>query len=244
MPPCIINEIKSYIPEYEPPPPSELHDETRWTYSATEDYKPLTTILWESQQAPYCRFLRYLNLLSRLVKTTSSLSFGSRRSPRRSTSLRSNITLTELAQLFQEYPTYEALERDIAYGNRDMNRWQPHLSQLVTIRKLITTMLHAAEQFVKAYGYRDGLRTYVTYHGINVRQTHFLPHPLLFPFEVQYLISLRRFLFDYYRLKDSFRIEALLSATFQEPEDLARISQIVIKRLACPDYRLGLEETT
>ena len=241
-----ISIINHFIPGFDPPPPSDHHDESRWTYTTADAYRPLTTLRYPVQGRVHARFARSLAIMNRLITHLSKTTFGNRLSPRHTSSLRYIISPTEFKEFFSEYETFEGLERaisDKSKGNDAYNRWQGHLAQLISLRRVTNLTFRYSEDLIKTYGYEDGLRSYVHYHGIHICQTPLLPHPIFHAFEVQYLISLQRFLYDYNSPAEYHRINHLLSKTFHEARDLQKLTQDIVKRLAPPTASIGLEET-
>ncbi|KDR84200.1 hypothetical protein GALMADRAFT_205918 [Galerina marginata CBS 339.88] len=231
-----------YIPAFEPPRTTGRHDEARWFYTSPQEYRPLTTVRYQIHQHQWIRFTRSLATTARLMTFAANISFGNRRSQRKIPNLRDAIPVARFQFLFREYRGYNSLEHDIINQRTgEVNRWQGHVNTLLGLRRSIRLTLRTADEFVKTYGYKEGLRDYVEYHGINIWQDNHRPIPIFHSFETLYFASLQRFLYDYGCLADSQRVEDLLTKTFREPDDLRLLTRVILQRLCVPDRSLELE---
>ncbi|PPQ81882.1 hypothetical protein CVT26_014327 [Gymnopilus dilepis] len=235
--------IEYFIPGYVRPPPSDRHDESQWIFTdVSTDYHPICMRMTVTQRKMAERCARTLMALDRKVADVSKVTFGSRRSPRNNRRLRDILSESELVWNFSEYTTFEELEEDlIRYSERDTpNRWQPHIIQLRQLRRNVGHLLHLANDLVKVFGYTDGLRSYADYHHINIWQEPLDSHALFFRFETQFLLTFRKFLYDYNLPQEHQAVNRILDYTFDCDDDLYLINTRVIKRMAFPATSFAL----
>ncbi|KDR82301.1 hypothetical protein GALMADRAFT_133945 [Galerina marginata CBS 339.88] len=223
---------------------------TEHPQATSQSYSPSSSdIKYYPADSPYCRrvharFARYLAVTARLFSFYTGITFGERRSPRNPTALRYVLSIDDFHTHFKDYPTYEDLEQLVARGPAgETNRWQAHLPGLVEFRKTISVTLCLADELVATYAYDDGLRSYVSEHKILIWQGSLFEHPLLHPFEHQYLHTLQQFLHDFDYHREYAQIDSMLIKAFQEQEDLSKLNTHILKRIADPETFFGLEET-
>ncbi|KDR76050.1 hypothetical protein GALMADRAFT_139805 [Galerina marginata CBS 339.88] len=236
------DRIKFYLRDFTPPQLTGFHDESRWTYTTLKDYHPLVIKQFPYHLRLHSRFSRHFATVARLFTHLSRVQFGNREGLRRSSSLQEVISDSRFSELFREYCNFEELKFAICnQRSGESNKWEGYVSQLLHLRRLVTLTLRCADEFIREFGYGEGLRTYVQYHGINVWQTPYRPHPILHTFEVLYFISLPRFLHDYDCPGDSQQVLDILSKTFRESDDLRNLTRGVIQCLSIPDRSLELK---
>lgn len=237
--------VRQQLPYFQPPA-FELHgrhDDSRWTIQPGLPYRPLTTSRYPYQVRLHGNIARRLTTFLRITVQLSRINFGSRRSQRRTPRIEDLITREQFDIDFGEPWTFESLNSHLSHSkdNSYPNRWIRHIPQLRLARRMLNSILEFADRFIKTYGYPDGLQSYAEFHNINTNQPFQRPHPFLCAFEIQYLITLRRFFYDYNCPNECFQVSEVLIRNFREAHDLYTLTHLVLIRLDPPHFNLGVE---
>ncbi|PPQ81525.1 hypothetical protein CVT26_010862 [Gymnopilus dilepis] len=235
--------VNPYIPNFRPPTSTiHRHDEYRWIPEPAR-YHPLTTSRTMFQRTRYNSLSRAITSLWKRINQFSRMSPSKRTNRRRNHDWTHAIPIRLREELLRDYDSYKTTighySDHRAYDQR--NPWLDHLSSLIQIRQLVNTILIHTETFVRSYAYQGGLREYTRFHKIDIRQPPRSDHPLLHPFEIQYLFNLRQFLYDFNCPTEYDRVHDILHKTFPKPQELRTVSHIFLRRLAPPHYHLDLE---
>jgi len=158
--------------------------------------------------------------------------------------LREAIPQSTFQRLFRDFGTYENLSYSIRTVRDDHgkapNRWQTHLPRLRRIRQFIAQYIADAENLLQYHGFIDGLKEYVSTRGIELGHAEEHIGGLLYPYEIEYLITLRKFLINESYFDLAYRTQRIVTCTFEQPADLWRIVITILGRLEPPSFDFQL----
>ena len=104
-------------------------------------------------------------------------------------------------------------------------------------------LTYAADQHVRSYGYLEGLKEYVSKHGIEFWHADPQGGGLFYTHEYQFLFGLREFLTKEEYPKLASYVQRILQCTFEQPGDLWAVVYTILGRIDPPafDYELTCE---